>query len=281
MLKQLLIGTILGIANILPGISAGAIALSMGIYDKVIYAITHMFSDFKNSMKILIPILFGAGISIICLTFVIEYLFTYFPLQTNLLFVGLIIGGLPMIFNKMKGVTISLGTVIAFLLFFCMVIGFAIVGETDGSTVYLAVNFQTMIKLVFIGVIAAATMVIPGVSGTMILMLLGYYRPLIETINAFIKSLFSFDIEGMITGFGILTPFGIGVVVGMFAIAKGIELLFVKFPYIAYAAIMGLIMASPIAIMLVADLGTISVISVLAGIVSFVVGCVITNKLGG
>lgn len=280
MVKKLLKGIVIGIANVLPGISAGAIAVSMGLYDKIIYAVTHVFSDFKNSMKTLLPIILGAIISIVGLSFAIEFLFEYYPLQTNLLFVGLIIGGLPMILDNVKDSRLSFGNVLAFLLFFAMVISFAVVGSPDGRTVILSTDAATMIKLVFIGVIAAATMVVPGVSGTMILMLLGYYQPIIENINAFIKALASFDINSIVAGLGILTPFGIGVVVGMFAIAKGVEFIFDRFPIIAYFSITGLIMASPIAIMLVADLSTVTAVSILTGIVAFAVGILMTRKLG-
>lgn len=280
MVKKLLKGIVIGIANVLPGISAGAIAVSMGLYDKIIYAVTHIFSDFKNSMKTLLPIIFGAVISIVGLSFAIEFLFEYYPLQTNLLFVGLIIGGLPMILDNVKGSKLSFGNVLAFLLFFVMVISFAVMGSPDGRTVILTTDAATMIKLVFIGVIAAATMVVPGVSGTMILMLMGYYQPLIENINAFIKALASLDINSIVAGLGILTPFGIGVVVGMFAIAKAVEFIFDRFPVIAYFSITGLIMASPIAIMLVADLNTVTVVSILTGIIAFAAGILMTRKLG-
>ena len=78
-------------------------AVSMGIYDKMIHAATHLFSEFKKSMKILIPIVIGMGIGIVVLARIIEYMFVRIPFQTNLLFIGLIIGGLPAIAGKVKG----------------------------------------------------------------------------------------------------------------------------------------------------------------------------------
>lgn len=117
MIKMILKGVMMGVANIIPGVSGGTMAVSMGIYDKMIHAATHLFSEFKKSMKILIPIVIGMGIGIVVLARIIEYMFAHIPFQTNLLFIGLIIGGLPAIAGKVKGKTIRLGHILAFLLF--------------------------------------------------------------------------------------------------------------------------------------------------------------------
>lgn len=280
MIKQLIIGMIIGIANILPGISGGTIALSIGLYDKIIYALTHILSDFKNSLKTLAPILLGAVVSILCISFAIEYLFLHFPIQTNLLFVGLIVGGLPKILDQVKGSKLSLGNMIAFTLFFALIIGLACIGgSVEGKSVFLNIDILTAMKLFLIGILAAATMIIPGVSGTMILMILGFYQPIIRQINIVTKALATLDLNGILAGFGILAPFGMGVLFGMFAIAKGIEVVFSKFPQIAYFSILGLIMASPIGIMLVADLSKITIVSVFSGLITFAAGCYITQKL--
>ena len=92
MFKNIIKGMMIGIANIMPGVSGGTLAVSMGIYDKLIHCITHILSEFKESMKFLLPIFAGAGIALVALTFVIEALFQYYPIPTNLLFIGLIVG---------------------------------------------------------------------------------------------------------------------------------------------------------------------------------------------
>ena len=141
-------------------------------------------------------------------------------------------------------------------------------------------SVMAIIKLFGVGVIASATMVIPGVSGSMMLMLLGYYNPIIETINSFMKALVALDFAGIWSGFCILCPFGIGVVLGIFAIAKVVEIVFEKFPLYAYWAIIGLIVASPIAIIAMGSFPVINVMTVFTGIVSLAVGFVIAMKLG-
>ena len=103
MIKNIIKGAIIGIANIIPGVSGGTMAVSMGIYDQLIHCITHLFSELKKNLKFLIPIFIGAGIGVVGLSFVIEYLFDVAPFETNLLFIGLIIGGLPAMWKRVKG----------------------------------------------------------------------------------------------------------------------------------------------------------------------------------
>ncbi len=272
MIKMILKGVMMGVANIIPGVSGGTMAVSMGIYDKMIHAATHLFSEFKKSMKILIPIVIGMGIGIVVLARIIEYMFAKVPFQTNLLFIGLIIGGLPAITKKVKGKTIRLGHILSFLLFF--------LGEEEGAAADLSFNLVNVVKLFGVGIVASATMVIPGVSGSMMLMLMGYYNPILSEINNFIDQLIHFNIQGLLEGCKVLVPFGIGVVVGIFAIAKAIEIIFEKFPEHAYWAIIGLIAASPVAIFLLNNMGTITILSILTGVVALAVGIIIALKLG-
>lgn len=280
MIKNIIKGIVIGLANIIPGVSGGTMAVSMGIYDKLIHSLTHLIKEFKKSILFLIPIFVGAGISVVGLSFVIPVMFEKFPFQTNLLFIGLIVGGLPAVVKKVKGNSFHIGYGVAFLLFFLLVAGMAAMGETEGKAAELSISFINMSKLFGVGVIASATMVVPGVSGSMILLLLGYYNPIIQTIKEFITALTTWNLEELIRCSGILVPFGIGVVIGIFAIAKIIEFIFERFPMHAYWAIIGLIAASPIAIVLAGELGAITVISVLTGIVTFAIGFIVSMKLG-
>lgn len=280
MIKMILKGAVIGVANIIPGVSGGTMAVSMGIYDKIIHAATHLLSEFKKSMRILIPILIGAAIGIVALARVIEIMFEKIPFQTNLLFIGLIVGGLPAIARKVKGKSIRLGHLLSFLLFFVVVAGLAVLGEQEGAAADLSFSLLNVVKLLGVGVVASATMVIPGVSGSMMLMLMGYYNPILSEINSFIDHLVRFDVPGLLDGCKVLVPFGIGVAAGIFAIAKAIEIIFERFPEIAYWAIIGLIVASPVAILLMNSFGTITILTVVTGIAALALGVFISLKLG-
>ncbi len=280
MLKSILKGMVMGIANVIPGVSGGTMAVSMGIYDKLIHSVTHLVSEFKKSMKFLIPVGIGMVLGIILLSQLIGLMFEHFPIQTNLLFIGLILGGLPAIYGKVKGQSIRVPHIVSFLVFFVIVVGMAAIGEVDKAGSVLTFNLTNCIILILVGIIAAATMVIPGVSGSMVLMLLGYYNSIIDTINNVVNSLVAMNIDGIIQGILVLVPFGIGVVIGIFAIAKLVEIIFNKFPLMAYWAIIGLIVASPFAIVLVNDFSGINVVSILTGIVALVLGAFIALALG-
>ena len=280
MIKNLLKGIVMGIANIIPGVSGGTMAVSMGIYDRMIHCVTHLFKEFKESMKFLIPIFLGIGIALVGLSFIIEPAFAYFPLQTNCLFIGLIVGGLPAVWQKVKGKGIKISYIVPFVLCFAVVVGMAAIGEKEGTAADLSFSVWSVIKLFAVGIIASATMVIPGVSGSMMMLLLGYYNPIVAAIKNFVTALASFDMAGILEGCGILVPMGLGIVVGIFAIAKVIEIIFEKFPIQAFWAIIGLIVASPIAIFLLGDVGAITVIGILTSIVTFAVGFLVAVKLG-
>ena len=280
MFKNIIKGMMIGIANIMPGVSGGTLAVSMGIYDKLIHCITHILSEFKESMKFLLPIFAGAGIALVALTFVIEALFQYYPIPTNLLFIGLIVGGLPPVITKVKSHKLTFGHILAGLLFFVLVVGMAMMGGNGNRQVTLNLGIVPMIQLVLVGIIAAATMIIPGVSGSMVLLILGYYQPIIQQITAFCTAVITLDMAGILHGIAILLPFGIGVLIGILGIAKIIEIIFEKYPLYAYCAIIGLIAASPIAILVCSNFAGFSISVLLISIVTFAAGFGIAIKIG-
>ncbi|MDE6925857.1 MAG: DUF368 domain-containing protein [Acetatifactor sp.] len=286
MIKSILKGMLIGIANIIPGVSGGTMMVSMGIYDKLIHCITHLFSEFKESVKFLFPIAIGMGIAIIASAFGLEWLFESFPVQANLLFIGLILGSLPIMWKNVKRSRMKAGHLIAALAFFALVVGMAAFGGTEGAAANLTFSIVNVLKLFLVGIVASATMVIPGVSGSMVLMLMGFYQPILSAITDFIEALTSFDMDGIFAGIGILAPFGIGVVAGVFAVAKVVEIIFEKFPLYAYWAIIGLVVASPVAIALMggfaalSGMGAMMIVHLLTGAVALIAGFVVAMKLG-
>ena len=120
--KDILKGMVIGIANIIPGVSGGTMMVAMGIYDKLIHCITHIFKEFKKSVLFLLPIAIGMGIAIIGGSLGLEMLFEKFPVQTNLLFIGLIVGGLPAIWKNVKGNSIKFGHIISLLMSFLKIV---------------------------------------------------------------------------------------------------------------------------------------------------------------
>lgn len=281
-IMNILRGIVIGISNVIPGVSGGTMMVSMGIYDRLILVLTHFIKRIKEAVALLVPILIGMLLAIALFAKLFsEVLFPKFPLQTNLFFIGLILGGLPIIYKKVKGISIRFPHILAFVLFFVLVVGLAVVGEGNGANADITLSAGNVLKLLGVGIIAAATMVIPGVSGSMIMMILGYYNTIIDTINECINALKDFDIPAILDTFIVLVPFGIGVVIGIVAVAKLVEFMLKKFPAVTYWAIIGLIVASPFAILIMMEAGTVGVIQILSGVVLLAAGFIISMKIGG
>ncbi len=275
-------GFIMGIANIIPGVSGGTLALILGIYEDFIGAISHFFSNFKKNICFLAPIAIGILLAIASLSRVIDYSYKHYPIPTSLFFVGLVIGGIPMLYSKVKGKkeVKQASSYLIFLLTFALVIFMAcsslIFGE--GLKVSLSnMGFVNYLLLFLVGVIAAATMVIPGVSGSLVLMLLGYYYPVIAVIKEFTS------LKNIGSNILILGVFGIGVLIGIVLISKLIEFLFNKYEAKTYFGVLGFIIASIIAIPISTMLNikvSFDIIQILIGIIFLVFGYTISYKLG-
>lgn len=273
LVKKILRGVIIGVANVIPGVSGGTMMVSMGIYDTIIFCITHLFTQFKKSVKTLLPYLLGMLIGIFALASLLGFLFDHYPLPTNTAFIGLILGGLSPLLRKIERKKVNVPCVAAFLAFFALIIWMACMGPVQNAE-SLAISAGQMAVLLVMGAIASATMIIPGVSGSMVLMLLGYYTPVINALNSLKTAAFAADFAAMLQPLLILLPFGIGVLAGIFGVAKAIEWLIRRFPTITYCSVLGLVLASPVAILIRADLTGISAGMALVSVVTFALGFV-------
>ena len=276
-------GFLMGIANIIPGVSGGTLAIILGIYEEFISSLSHLFSNLKKNLKFLIPVGLGIGSSILVLSGVIEYSYEHFPLPTMLFFVGLVLGGIPMLMKNVAGKKDSkkISSYMIFLTTFSIVIFMAcaeLIFDIEGVVSFENMTFVKYLILFLVGVIAAATMVIPGVSGSLMLMLLGYYYPILGKIN----SLLTF--ENLFSDVVVLGVFGVGILVGIILISKLLEMLFKKFKTKTYFGVLGFIFASVIAIPIstcleVNDL-SVNPLTVIIGIVLLNVGAYVSYKLG-
>lgn len=277
-------GFIMGIANIIPGVSGGTLALTLGIYEKFIDAISHFFKNIKENLKFLLPIAIGMGLSLVTMSNVVSYLFDKLPIPTTLFFMGLVIGGIPLITSKVSGKKDSNKTsnyVIAFITFaLVLVLAFSkeLFGSGLGDVNLESVSVSGYLLLFLVGMVAAGTMIVPGISGSLVLMLLGYYLPVVDKIKEFTH------FKNIGSNFLILGFFGVGILVGIVLVAKLIEWLLKRFETKTYYGVIGFIIASVIAIPVSVyhEIGSVDFdpISVLLGIAFIIVGGLIGNKLG-
>ncbi len=242
-------GMVIGLANVIPGVSGGTMMVSMGIYDKLIWSINHLLKKFRECIKILLPYLVGMVLAIALGAIGLKAAFANFPLPTNALFIGLILGSLPFILKEMKGEKIGWQGGLVFCLFFAMVVVLKAIEKDNTATIEL--NVLEIVKLFLLGAVASATMVIPGVSGSMILKTLGYYEPIVTgAIPSLLHGLSSGNGGDILHNIGILVPFALGIVFGIFGIAKLIAFLMKKWKGRTYCAILGMVAASPVVILM-------------------------------
>lgn len=268
-------GFVLGIANIIPGVSGGTLAITLGIYEELIGIVSHFFSNIKKNILFIIPIGIGAVLSILLGSKIINYTLDHYKIATTLFFIGLIIGGIPLIYKKVKKEKKEAKHIITFLITFFFIIGLTFLKSGENTISLETINITMIITLFLVGGLAAATMIIPGISGSFVLMLLGFYEPITETI----ASLTDFSL--LTHNIMILAPFGIGIGIGIILIAKIIEYLLKKHEELTYYAILGFIFSSIISLIMSFSGMTTNLIEIIIGAVLFIVGSIIGYKLGG
>lgn len=283
-------GVFMGIANIIPGVSGGTMALSLGIYDKLIEAVSELTRKPKKSFAVLAPILVGILIGLIGFTYIVEYLLSSYTFITCMAFIGLIIGGLPMLIKKLKQALKESGTGIGFSGGLSFVILFSIAVflpllTSESETMQTLSPSAAMAFIIFlVGMVASATMVVPGVSGSMVLMILGYYYGILNSIKTFFNALKMLDISAMTSEVMILVPCTLGIILGILLIAKLITFLFKEYAVQTYCAILGLVISSPFAIIyntgVINQLDGLSPGSVIIGLICATAGFVLTNFVG-
>ena len=266
-------GMIIGLANIIPGVSGGTLMITLGIYEQVISTISHFFSNFKKNLKFLIPLGIGVVLSLLLFSKLIGYSLDKFPFATTLFFIGLIMGGIPLIIKHMDiKENKKVGNFIIAFLAFVFIILFAFF-KTSNDVNLTNLTFMNSFLLFIVGIISASTMVIPGISGSFVLMLLGYYKPIIDTIRNIL------DKKTIDQNFLVLAIFAIGVVIGIVLVSKLIEYLLKKHEIKTYYAVFGFVLASIVAIIKPLFLISIPLIEIIVGILLLGLGIFCSYKI--
>ena len=267
-------GMIIGVANIIPGVSGGTLMITLGIYEEIIDTISHFLKNFKKNLKFIIPLGIGMVLAILILSKLIKLCLENYPFPTSLFFAGLVLGGIPLIWRKTSAAKKNYSNWIVFVITFAIIVIFAFIDRSNFMIDLNNLNPVGYLTLFLVGMISAATMVIPGISGSLVLMLLGYYEPIIDTI----KNLTNFNLLGH--NLLILIPFGLGIIVGIVLVAKLIEYLLKKYPIKTYYGVLGFVLASLVAIIKPMFGMTPSTIEIVIAIVLLVGGGIIAYKLG-
>jgi len=272
LLSPILNGVVFGVSAVIPGVSGGTMMVVFGCYDKICGAMALDFKHIKKNFTFLALFAFGAALGVVGFSFLAKELFEHYPAPTYLFFLGLIVGSLPLIAKKLlsndnQGGGFKLYYLIFTLFALALVILLSLLsGDNLTDSVNPAgdgTNANNPFLLVVFSAVAAMAMIIPGLSGSFILILLGVYPALLDAVTEF--------------NLLVLIPAGLGIIVGIIFGAKLIKWLLSRFHSIVYSIIAGLILGSVYAIF-PSELAFNP--TLIFGICAFVLGAVITLVIG-
>lgn len=231
-IKEVFMGMILGVANVIPGVSAGTMAVILNIYDRLLDAVSLDKKKLKDNIKFLIAIGMGAVIGILIFSNTLKYLYEHFNRPTSFFFIGVIIGSIPMIWRQANsGDRLNFRKIIPFSVTFIIMAIMAMTGDNDTTQAALKeLDLAQNIWMVFVAAISAFAMIIPGISGSFIMLTLGAYTTTITAISEF--------------NIAILIPIGIGVLIGLILGTQIVKRLLKHCRQATYLAILGLVIGS-------------------------------------
>lgn len=251
-LVSVIYGIFMGIFEVIPGISGGTLAFILGIYEALIESISNVRKDFKKSFRLLLPILIGMGIGVYCFSYLMSFLNKNFPMEVNFCLTGLIIGIIPSIameafsylnpyiesMSKRKVFKTSpmklYSSIFSFTLMIFVMIFINYASFTLNATGVIIENltFFEFLRFFVVGALAAYCLMLPGCSGSLIMLVFGTYYSVIEAIHKI--------------NIPIIFTVGFGVLFGLFFGAKIIEYCLKKFKAQTFFAILGLIVGSSV-----------------------------------
>ena len=247
-MSYLLKGLAIGTAAIIPGISGGTIAFMLGIYDQIIDAIVSIRRHTKQSLQVLLPVGIGVIVAIGLLSYPMGLALMYAPFPTVTLFAGFIIGSLPQLrkdlprtFNAKSLVFLVVPAVVAMLLGV-----FSVIGELDATSVLTGDAFLPKLSLLVVGLLGVSAFVVPGISGSMLLLSIGFYEPVLSSLRRLLENLFDMnELLPEVINFGLL---GIGALGGFALISVLMKWLLTHYRNEVNLAVFGFILGSLVAI---------------------------------
>lgn len=278
MVQLLFIGIAIGMANVIPGVSGSTMAVVFNIYDRFVNAITLNIKKLIENRRFVIPVVGGMALGVLLFSKLITVLYENFPVQTDYFFTGLIIGSIPMLFSfmtkKQDGQKFTakktISVVICALAGFAVLIGFGLLGSDVDTAKEMSKSlpqwtFPLALHIFAAGFVGAIAMIIPGISGSLLMLIMGVYPIVMKSIPAL------FVPSQTLQAFFLLLPNGIGVLAGLLCGAWIVKTFLRIAPNQTYAVIFGLIAGS--AIQLFPGIKGIS--GVLSGIACLI--CVLTG----
>jgi len=235
-------GSLVGIGSILPGISGSMIAAILKIYQELIDALNdflkHPILSIKSVWQYIVGVIIGFMIGFA----VINLIYEKIPILLTLLFIGFILGAIPSLFREIKINKIKINHIITFILPMLMMIGFLFLKESSAEVS----SFYYYVSIFLIGIIYAVALIIPGLSGSTMLIAFGYFQILVSTVDDIFKSFIQLDFYLILTQLPLLLLLILGAVIGLLVVGKLMHYLLHHYKNYFYIAVLGIVFASPI-----------------------------------
>ena len=247
--KTFFAGMAIGFGSAVPGVSGGTIAVIFGVYEKIVWAVSNLFKFFKEAFRVLLPTLLGLVLALIPTIYLMDKALYGFVFGVICIFAGFIIGSIPGITDEVKDVKPTYKHIIALVVALLIAIGLgvgSVLAKADVSGYFYGETPAWFyFILIPVGFIASVALVVPGLSGGMILLLMGFYHPLISYTTDTAKACLKYgDWSNFGSLVGILGCFFVGVVLGFFFISKLMHYLLSKHHDITFYAIIGFVIGS-------------------------------------
>jgi len=235
-LYRVLGGFLIGVSVLAPGISGSIIAIMMGIYKDVLNMFSNPTKNVRQNIILVVPLAIGTIASMIAFVVVFGWLFETYEKATYLFFVGLILGTIPIVYSELQkhGIKIAgiIGIIVSFAITFAlsltMIAGDVVNGAAEASITYL--------EMVYGGAAMGASLLIPGMSASVVLMLLGLYTDLLFTAEAIVRGEWFY--------LTYIAVFAVCMFTAVILVSRFIKRAFEKIPAIAYAVVLGFIVGS-------------------------------------
>lgn len=262
--KNIYRGMLMGASDVIPGVSGGTIAVLLGIYDRLIAAINGFVSkDWKKQLGFLIPLGIGIVIAILLLSHVIEWLFVHYPGPTKFFFLGLIIGILPYLFQKADAKNKFQTKHIILLIIGAVIVGSMAFLQAGEGAIIQNISTSTYILLFFSGIIASSAMILPGISGSFMLLIIGVYPTVISAIS-------NLQLD-------VIAVTGVGIAIGLVVMSKIINFFLNNYYTATFAIIIGSVLGS---IIVVFPGWPVNTTFLLLSVSAFAVGLLVAYVLG-
>ncbi|MDD6175430.1 MAG: DUF368 domain-containing protein [Firmicutes bacterium] len=248
--KNMFSGAVVGVANVIPGVSGGTMAVVLHVFDQMMETLG--LKKFRKNLGFLITFGLGAVLGIAAFSSAIKWLLQSYPVATSFAFIGLILGSVPMIFRRATrgSKKVTVGNAAAFLTGLGVMLVLAFVNESAFSTSAAEVlTFPLAVQLFLVGMLASVAMILPGISGSLIMVIFGTYYTVIGSISGIFSGLMAWlsgtgSFAALMQNVWLLLPALAGILLGLVFGSRLIDFVIKKYPQMAYSAILGLILGS-------------------------------------